>query len=210
MLRNGRSKITFEAELKTLVTSSVNILDVGTSCRFAKELRPYENWFEGKNYVAAGYNPDSKYGQYTCDCHQDIESMTFDSESFDAVICLEVLEHVKNPFKASEEINRVLRKGGRFFISVPFLTSYHGKGSLSQGHDSYPDYWRFTHEGLFQLFHGASEKSVIPLDGPLEMRLAFLRLGDVMRWNPIGSIIDFLDRPRVGKSTTRHLLVGKK
>jgi SAM-dependent methyltransferase len=210
MLRRGRSERGFAAELKDLVSSSESILDVGTSCRFAKELRPYENWFEGKKYVAAGYNPDPKYGRYACDCHQDIESMTFDSESFDAVICLEVLEHVRNPFKASAEISRVLRKGGRFFVSVPFLTSYHGKGSHSQAHDSYPDFWRFTHEGLAQLFHEASEKTVIPLDGPLEMRLAFLRLGALMRFYPIGSMIDLLDRPRAGKSTTRHLFVGKK
>jgi predicted SAM-dependent methyltransferase len=45
----------------------------------------------------------------------------------DAVICLEVLEHVGYPFRAAGELVRVLRPGGRLLLTVPFLTSYHGK-----------------------------------------------------------------------------------
>lgn len=49
----------------------------------------------------------------------DIESMPFADESFETVVCTEVLEHVPYPEKALSEIKRVLRPGGLLVGSVP-------------------------------------------------------------------------------------------
>ena len=57
---------------------------------------------------------------------QDISAgIPFPDASFDLVFCIEVLEHVPNPFGALTEIHRVLRPGGVLALSVP--NPYHAK-----------------------------------------------------------------------------------
>jgi len=47
------------------------------------------------------------------------EALPFAGESFDAVVCLEVLEHLADETPAIEDIRRVLRPGGELVLSVP-------------------------------------------------------------------------------------------
>ena len=54
----------------------------------------------------------------------DIHNMPFDNNYFDFILCNHVLEHVENDIKALSEIKRVLKKGGRAIVQVPF---YHPK-----------------------------------------------------------------------------------
>ena len=49
----------------------------------------------------------------------DITSLPFASESFDHVICSEVMEHIPNESRAAFELNRVLKPGGNLVVSVP-------------------------------------------------------------------------------------------
>ena len=58
---------------------------------------------------------------------------------FDSAICLEVLEHVGDPFRSAREIYRVLAPGGVLIVSVPHL---------SRLHDEPHDYFRYTKYGL--------------------------------------------------------------
>lgn len=64
-------------------------------------------------------------------------------ESFDVVVCTEVLEHTVQPFDAVDEIWRVLRPGGTALVTTPFNLRIHGP---------LPDCWRFTEHGLRALF----------------------------------------------------------
>ena len=50
----------------------------------------------------------------------DIHNMPFDNNYFDFILCNHVLEHVENDIKALSEIKRVLKKGGRAIVQVPF------------------------------------------------------------------------------------------
>lgn len=68
------------------------------------------------------------------------------SESFDAVICLAVLEHVPNPVECTREIFRVLKPGGCVVASVPFMQPEHKVPG---------DYQRYTQDGLEKLFRDA-------------------------------------------------------
>lgn len=71
------------------------------------------------------------------------ERLPFATGSFDAVLSLVVLEHVRDPFRCAAEIARVVRPGGRIYVAVPFLQPYHG----------YPHhYYNMTRPGLEQLF----------------------------------------------------------
>lgn len=49
----------------------------------------------------------------------DAENIPLSDHSFDQVILLDVLEHIERDDKALEEINRVLKIGGNFVLSVP-------------------------------------------------------------------------------------------
>lgn len=208
MITGGRAQRIFEAKLGDIIPTSTDILDIGTSCRFAKELREYESLFEGKRYVAAGYHPAQTYGAYNCDYDENIEALTFPDASFDAVLCIEVLEHVGDPVAAVREMRRVLRPGGRLFLTVPFLYGYHGKGGRTHSHDSYPDFWRFTHEGLRFLLREFSSIEVISLVGPLETRLLHLGLFSLVKLPWLRWLVDAVDRPVLGRSSTRHLAVS--
>ncbi len=87
----------------------------------------------------------------------DIMNLPFEDGTFDAVVCLEVLEHVKNPFIALQEAHRALKSGGIFIGSAPFCYELHG--------EEYGDYWRFTRQGWGELLRSFSRTSVTPIRG---------------------------------------------
>jgi SAM-dependent methyltransferase len=76
---------------------------------------------------------------------------------FDYVVCTEVLEHVLQPFDAAAEIRRMLRPGGRLFLSTPFDFRIHGP---------LPDCWRFTEHGLRALLVDFRIVELAGLDAP--------------------------------------------
>ncbi|HUL37332.1 MAG TPA: class I SAM-dependent methyltransferase [Thermodesulfobacteriota bacterium] len=47
------------------------------------------------------------------------QSLPYADDSFDYVICLEGIEHTENPSNAIREFQRILKKGGKVFISTP-------------------------------------------------------------------------------------------
>jgi SAM-dependent methyltransferase len=57
----------------------------------------------------------------------DAESLPFDSQSFDAIVCDEVIEHLADLNLALREAFRVLRPGGRFYaVWGPSWLTYNG------------------------------------------------------------------------------------
>ena len=75
------------------------------------------------------------------------EDLPYDDDSFDLVICTQVIEHVHDPEATVREIHRVLAPGGTALVSTHGVYIYHpdppGSGQ---------DYWRWTHSGLDRLF----------------------------------------------------------
>lgn len=49
----------------------------------------------------------------------DAHSIPYKNENFNAVVCLEALEHMENPVKVLSEMHRVLKKNGYALILVP-------------------------------------------------------------------------------------------
>ena len=72
----------------------------------------------------------------------DLHRIPLVEESLDAVVCTGVLEHVADPWTVIGEIRRVLKPGGRVYVSLPFLQGYH---------PSPTDFHRFTPEGARRL-----------------------------------------------------------
>jgi SAM-dependent methyltransferase len=59
------------------------------------------------------------------DVVSDIAAIPAPDESFDAVLCSEVLEHVPDPTRALDEFARLLRPGGKLIITAPFASFVH-------------------------------------------------------------------------------------
>lgn len=95
---------------------------------------------------------------------------------FSTVICMEVLTHVKNPFRAAENISSLLKTGGTAILSECYVRKISKMPA---------DLWRFTYDGTKELFSGLKfddklamisltrEKSekLIPLKYPLPQLL---------------------------------------
>lgn len=81
---------------------------------------------------------DGPFVDYIVDGH----SLPFEENTFDLVIAQESLEHFENPSIAVDEIYRVLKPGGIFYVQVPFIIGYHPGPT---------DFWRYTKEGIRKL-----------------------------------------------------------
>lgn len=73
----------------------------------------------------------------------DAHALPFDDDSFDTIICMEVLEHLHTPHQAIAEMQRVLKQGGMLILSTRFIFPLH---------DTPHDYFRYTKYGLRYLF----------------------------------------------------------
>lgn len=107
-------------EIKSLAKElNGKILDVGCGTK------PYESFFNYSDYIGLEYDTGIDSEKKTADYYYDGKTFPFDSESFDSVICNQVLEHVFEPKEFLSEINRILKPGGKFLITVPFVWDEH-------------------------------------------------------------------------------------
>lgn len=125
----------FDEKIKKIAKEKV-IFDIGGCSGFQKGLKPYKKYFLNCNYKTIDINPN---------CHPDIladvHNLPISDNFADGVICISVLEHVKYPFRAVDEIYRILKSSGKCIFYLPFLQAYHGK-----------DYWRFSEDGIRYMF----------------------------------------------------------
>ena len=61
----------------------------------------------------------------------DATCLPLDDDSFDVVVCLEVLEHLFHPELAVAEMARVLRPGGRLIVTVPNASHWKSRFDLA-------------------------------------------------------------------------------
>lgn len=106
-----------------------------------------------------------------CDAH----NMPFMGESFDTILCSDVLGHVKNPQKVISECYRVLRPNGAIIITTLFSFIIHG----------YPDdFWRFTDSCLAMMLKKAGFSDIrTKYDGFYKMSLEDHRRGESATFN---------------------------
>lgn len=108
------------------------LIDVGCGNSPYGELLP--GWRRvGVNIDAGDANPDVV---------GDGLQLPFRDACADAVLCTQVVEHVRDPFLLFRELSRVLKPGGVLILSGPMYWPLH-----EEPHD----YWRFTEHGLRQL-----------------------------------------------------------
>lgn len=79
------------------------------------------------------------------------EDLPFKNNSVDNIILFNIIEHIYNPHKLLEEVHRVLKKNGKLYASIPFMTYYH---------PSPTDYNRYTKEKLERMFSKFSIETI--------------------------------------------------
>ncbi|NQE54537.1 hypothetical protein C5S29_13185 [ANME-1 cluster archaeon GoMg3.2] len=75
----------------------------------------------------------------------DILNMKYADNSIDSFICVTVLEHISDPWKAIHEIHRCLKPSGRVLLVVPFMYFQHGDPN---------DFFRFSSSALSKMLEG--------------------------------------------------------
>ena len=154
--KKGRWRLDERANFTSLVSQSVildefwallesefdrnrsgSVLDLGAGTKPYAPL--YEKYFARCVSVDVPHSPHDTSG---VDVMSSADALPFPDGDFDCVICTEVLEHCPNPRGVMCEIARVLRTGGRAFITTPFLLPLH---------EMPYDYYRYTPSGLRHL-----------------------------------------------------------
>lgn len=163
------------ARLAKMAQECPRILDFGASARSDRDL------FVPGQYTTTDIDANTKPDIVAdiCDLHMIPDAC------YDGIICCAVLEHVYNPFRAVEEMKRVLKPGGQIFAYVPFLYSYHARPG------AYSDYYRFTHEGVRYLFRDFSKVDLCPVRGNLATLLNLIP-GRLSRLQKLAHRIDGL------------------
>jgi SAM-dependent methyltransferase len=124
------------------------LLDVGAG------QNPYASYFAHCRYESCDFGGAEEFHgapvpEHTFRC--SLDAIPVLDGAYDAVLCTEVLEHVKSPQAALSEIYRVLRPGGSALITVPQGYGLHGEPF---------HYSNFTRYGLDLLLRGAGFREV--------------------------------------------------
>ena len=136
------------------------VLDIGAgTC-------PYRLLFSHCDYVTHDFKKytgnEKLYGSRDygkIDIVSEITALPVADASFDIILCTEVLEHVPEPAAAIAEIARILRPGGRMFLTAPLGAGlhqlpYHYYGGYT------PEWYRF-----FLPRYGLEVKEITPNGG---------------------------------------------
>jgi O-antigen biosynthesis protein len=79
----------------------------------------------------------------------DVEEMAFDYvDYFDYVICGDILEHLKNPYKVVLKISTMLKQGGSLLVCVPNVRNFRVLKSLI-----FRGQWEYVSSGILDRTH---------------------------------------------------------
>lgn len=128
------------------------VLDAGCGDGRYKELFDWAN-YESADHCRIGKLYANKI-TYIC----DLSSIPVESKRYDLVICTQVLEHISEPKDILQELFRVLKPGGKLWLSSSF--SY-------AEHEVPYDFFRYTQFGLKKLLSdvGFQIECIEPLEG---------------------------------------------
>ncbi|MCX6762844.1 MAG: methyltransferase domain-containing protein, partial [Candidatus Moranbacteria bacterium] len=120
----------FAKRVSAMVPNKAKILDAGAGeCA-------YRSYFSRANYISQDLcigDPEWDFSQI--DIKSDIYDIPVEESSFDFILCMEVLEHLRYPDRAFQEFSRILKPEGKLFLVCPLTWGEHQKPY---------DYFRYT------------------------------------------------------------------
>jgi hypothetical protein len=121
-----------ETYFNNRMRATFHLFDIEMECYadsriyLTERITPIYTYFKDRfpNTIGSEYLADKvKFGE--CDNNdvrnENLCELTFKDESFDALITLDVLEHIPDYLSAFRECARVLKKGKKMFWTVPFI-----------------------------------------------------------------------------------------
>jgi len=129
----------------TLKLKNQHILEIGTAGDLVIEEinKPAGNYeYFGKNNK---YETMDIISSTKPDYLEDICETTIPDNTFDLIICSQVLEHIWNFPRAVYQIHRVLKSSGYAIIDTPWQYHYHPE-------PDFKDYWRFSRDAYEKIF----------------------------------------------------------
>ena len=127
------------------------VLDIG------KAMRDKHKKIVCKNLETLDVNDFGDYPDIICDICSDVTSL---ENKYDKIICIAILEHVYDPFKAVANLKKLLKENGVIYGMVPYLYHYHAPQDLK-----FQDYFRFSKDALAYLFKDFSNVELYPIRG---------------------------------------------
>ncbi|HXI32725.1 MAG TPA: class I SAM-dependent methyltransferase [Gemmatimonadales bacterium] len=100
------------------VPAGAAVLDIGARDGGLRHVLPGGTRYQGVEIDPAFAEPDILI-------HDISQGLPFPADSYDFAFCLEILEHLPDPFQAIGEIHRLLKPAGVLIVSVP--NPYHFK-----------------------------------------------------------------------------------
>jgi SAM-dependent methyltransferase len=92
----------------------LSVYEPGIIGQFRKYLEAHPNYTT--SYLWEGVELGKRHKGVRC---ENLESLTFEDDTFDLVISSDIFEHVRKPYLAFAEVHRVLKQGGRHIFTVP-------------------------------------------------------------------------------------------
>jgi ubiquinone/menaquinone biosynthesis C-methylase UbiE len=189
------------------------ILDIG--CGTGETLTFLENYLErpdlyGVDNLPAAIDFAKKRGHKNI-LKVDAQKLPFKDNTFDYVLFLDVIEHIKDDVAILSEAKRVLKKGGRIIITTPALQFIWSDHDTEQGH-----YRRYTRRRMRDL----GKKTRLAIDQMsyfnffLSPGIIFLRLlGRLKPFKSVNSYDSKLNYDVAKKSLVndilKHIFVGE-
>jgi SAM-dependent methyltransferase len=128
--RNEAARVEWLERTLAKVPAGLRILDAGAGEQRFKPLCAHLNYVsqDFAQYDGAGDGSGLQTGawdQTKLDLVSDVTAIPEPDASFDAVLCVEVLEHVPDPLAALDEFARLLKPGGYLIVTAPFCSLTH-------------------------------------------------------------------------------------
>ena len=150
----GRWYVTrFVENVAKNLPANSSILDAGAGESVYKKL------FSHCNYKAIDLAVgESRWNYANLDYVGSLHEMPIGDEVFDAVLCTQVLEHLEWPRESVKEMHRVLKPGGKLYMTVP----------MAQNEHQVPyDFFRYTSYGIGSICKhaGFNDIKITPFGG---------------------------------------------
>lgn len=140
-LRHEReSLLRFALRVARELEPGARLIDVGAGNS------PYRELFGHLRYESTDWEHSVHPGARGVDHVAPAHALPVPDAAYEAVLCTQVLEHVPNPDAVIRELHRILRPGGRLYLTVPLAWELHEMPF---------DFYRYTASGLAQILGDA-------------------------------------------------------